>query len=143
MWSSAQSSRDRAAEETTHQTHVQESLVANNVENPGTYLPRLQILRLEQRWPNLPESQRERVMAAVIGQLPEPDLRGHAAMIAAIYAQIHQFEAPHQLVELRISLRASQEQAIDETAEVETQQINSSAEEEHAQEELQDEDSKS
>ena len=110
--------------------YIPENVLADTVENPGTYLPRLQILRLEQTWPALSETTRERVLATVISQLPEADLRGQATVIAAIYAQIDQDEAPKQLVDLRIGLRARQPDAINETKQIETQHIDSSTEEE-------------
>ena len=110
--------------------YIPVNILADTVENPGTYLARLQILRLEQTWPALSEPMRERVLAAVISQLPEADLRGQAAVIAAIYAQIDQDEAPKQLVDLRIGFRATQPDAINETEQIETQHISSSTEEE-------------
>ena len=124
-WAGATSSTD-----TSEAVYIPENILVNSVENPGTYLPRLQILRLEQTWPTLPEPMRERVLATVISQLPEADLRGQAAVIAAIYAQVDQAEAPRQLVDLRIGLRATQPHAINETEQIETQHIGSSTEEE-------------
>ena len=105
--------------------------IADTVENPDTYLPRLRLLRLEQTWRETSDAQKERVLASVVSQLPDGDLRWQAANVAAVYAAIHHPEPPKQLLQLRIDLR-ERHFDIAENMTRDVEQVNSSQEQDQA-----------
>ena len=79
------------------------AMVDVNVDNPATYRSLLQLLRLGQFWE---ASQKERILASVIGQLDEREVKTHASLISRLYTRVEESEEPKELLELRIALRS-------------------------------------
>ena len=106
-----------------------QAIVQRSVDNPNTYMARLRLLRLEQYWSTTSDDQKERVLASVIGQLSEAELRSQAPNIAALYGQLHlhQQDPPKQLLQLRIDLRQKNQEDEHETL-TGVEQVNSSQE---------------